>query len=267
MDEQEAADADVQGTRANGSEAQASSIFAFGRGAECIDFNGESSTPARTPESNSTGRDSLMSHHFPIYAPGLSEARTFDWINADRRERGIRHVEGPDTAFEGAWVRTFRTAAEPVKSTSEARSASLAGPSRPPPGFGHESLSQEALDRWERVQQELHILCKAAPTQAKSPTAGRKDSAHHTNAHVERQNDHFVPEGRISPLELHNSLPSNSLPSNSLPSVSCSSLQSGQRLHQNPQHANGLELDETYAAAFGRLFGSADSGTPHLYSL
>ncbi|OSS47420.1 hypothetical protein B5807_07231 [Epicoccum nigrum] len=100
--------------------------------------------------------------------------RTLDWINVDRRERGLRHLGAADDTAENMWVTSLRsTASESVDLVNEATPIPATAPARPPPGLGHVNLSQEALERWERVQREMPAA--AAQPQVTSQTAERPD--------------------------------------------------------------------------------------------
>ena len=145
--------------------------------------------------------------------------RTLDWINTDRRERGLRHLPSVDDTIENMWVQSFRKAAsEPAKSvngvTNGATPARTNAPARPPPGLGHVNLSQEALERWERVQREMPAA--AARIHVPSRRADRPDSSQQGQVRVELGSGGLVPEHRIPPLQLDGSV-SASVPDSTPP--------------------------------------------------
>jgi hypothetical protein len=99
------------------------------------------------------------------------------------------------------WVTSLRSAAsESVDSLNEATPTPAIGPARPPPGLGHVNLSQEALERWERVLRE--IPAAAAQTQVSSKTAEQPHPSQPVEVRVEPGNGHLIPEHRIPPLQL-----------------------------------------------------------------
>ena len=136
--------------------------------------------------------------------------RTLDWINTDRRERGLRHLPSVDDTIENMWVQSFRKAAsEPAKSVNgvtngDTPAPAIRVPARPPPGLGHVNLSQEALERWERVQREMPAA--AVRMHVPSRIADRPDSSQQVRVRVELGSGGLVPEHRIPPLQLDGSV-------------------------------------------------------------
>lgn len=144
------------------------SIFALGRGVnlDCVEHRSESAHP--TPDDAESVYDYTQcstlaaNDGFPIHIEGMSQwsngvylphqepwrnaqaqMRIFDWVNNDRHERGIRHLEYEHDSTRDPWVRPTALAGNTpaiVKSVGDVR---------PPPGFGPspEALSEKALER------------------------------------------------------------------------------------------------------------------------
>ena len=99
--------------------------------------------------------------------------RTFDWINNDRHERGIRHVENEFDSTRYPWVRPTALARETPSIVRQIDDV------KPPPGFGPtpEALSGTALERWEQEQHDVFTRRQARLNRLESVEQDRKDSA------------------------------------------------------------------------------------------
>lgn len=176
----------------------ACSIFAVGKGIEFDNLEDESETASSQPDDLEPGTVSApsysfaMNHGFPVHVEGMSQwsndvyltnqepwrgdqvkMRTFDWVNEDRHERGIRHIEYEFDSTRYPWVRPTALARDTPAIVSHIDSV------KAPPGFGPqpEALSGEALQRWEQDQHNAFTRRQARLNMLESVDQDRKDSA------------------------------------------------------------------------------------------
>lgn len=173
------------------------SIFALGRDVDYDGFDDRSDTADTEPGNAESVNDytqcsSFAVRNFPVHVEGMSQwsngvylahqepwrgdhakTRTFDWINNDRHERGIRHIEYEHDSSRYPWVRTLALAGATPVMVSHAETVQF------PPGFAPqpEALSEEALERWELEQHELVSRRQARLNMLASVDQDRKDSA------------------------------------------------------------------------------------------
>ncbi|KAJ4330203.1 hypothetical protein N0V87_010207 [Didymella glomerata] len=102
-----------------------------------------------------------------------AKMRMFDWINNDRHERGIRHLEYEHDSTRYPWVRPTTLAKDTPAIAIDVDDV------KPPPGFGPqpEALSGKALLRWEQEQHEVITRRQARLNMLESVHQDRKDSA------------------------------------------------------------------------------------------
>ncbi|KAL1643013.1 hypothetical protein SLS61_009401 [Didymella pomorum] len=165
-------------------------ILAVGKGVDFDDFDDRpETTKSKLDDAES---DLAANAGFPTYKESQSQwsngvylanqepwrgdqakMRTFDWINNDRHERGIRHIEHEYDSTQYPWVRPTTLAGE---TPAIARGVDDV---QPPPGFGPapESLSKDALEHWEQEQHDVFTRRQARLNMSESVDQDRRDSA------------------------------------------------------------------------------------------
>ena len=174
------------------------SIFALGKDVDYDGFDDRSDTADSEPDNAESVHDYnlcssfAVTRNFLIHVEGRTQwsngvylthqepwrgdhvkTRTFDWINHDRHERGIRHLEYEHDLTRHPWVMPLAMAGATPTMVRPVETVQL------PPGFAPEpqALSEEALERWELEQHEVVVRRQARLNMLASIDQDRKDSA------------------------------------------------------------------------------------------
>jgi hypothetical protein len=170
----------------------------MGKGVDCDQFEDRTDSEGSKPDDAESEYNQEQSSGFavndgfPVHKEGMSQwsngvylthqepwrgdqakMRTFDWIDNDRHERGIRHLEYEYDSTPYPWVRPTVLAGDTPAIVIDVDDV------KPPPGFGPqpEALSGKALLRWEQEQHEVITRRQARLNMLESVHQDRKDSA------------------------------------------------------------------------------------------